>query len=98
MSSIASVHLRDFQEIAHDQNNQDVALYEQLDQTDQIKLISATANLIPMSAWSDFIQLGWIEVQGQGDRVCWKSSWIEKLKATQLLAPFYVYLKRLTNS
>lgn len=99
MSTIQSVHVRDFQEIAQDQNNKDVEVYELLDQSDLIKLIAGTS--LSLQLESEFIQLGWREQTrgGQGsEEFKWKRAWIERLESTQLLAPFYVYLKRITNS
>jgi hypothetical protein len=99
MSTVQSVHVRDLQEIAQDQNNKDVEVYELLDQSDLIKLIAGTNLTLQLE--SDFIQLGWREQVRGGqhtEEFKWKRQWIETLKSTQRLAPFYVYLKRITNS
>lgn len=99
MNTLSAVHVRDFHEIAQDQNNKDVEVYELLDQSDLIKLITATSLTLQLE--SDFIKIGWREQirGGQGtEEFGWTRAWVEKLKSTQLLAPFYVYLKRITNS
>jgi hypothetical protein len=99
MSTVSSVHVRDFQEIAQDHNNKDVEVYGLLDQSDLIKLIAGTS--LSLQLESDFIKLGWREQTRGGhgsEEFKWTKSWIETLISTQLLVPFYVYLKRITNS
>jgi len=92
-----SKHVREFQEIAQDQSDAQVELYDKLDATDLIKLIAGTH--LPINLEQEFEGLGWREFCGNQHNEAWrwKTDWIERLKATQTLSPFYVFLKRLTH-
>jgi hypothetical protein len=92
-----NIHLEQFNEIATDQNDAQVELYQQLDNNDLVKLIAGTN--IPFEFISDFMRLDWYEqIPGGQENFRPKSAWLSKMKDAQLLAPFYVYLKRLTHT
>jgi len=85
----------EFQSIATDLSDAQVEIYERLDQGDLLKLIFGTHMSYEMEA--ELVRLGWRKCINTNPDFIWTPEWIEKLKSTHLLAPFYVYLKRATR-